>query len=251
MFANASDSTPTKLVSNSGCLLCGTVQSDSRRRTSLSGKVTDLRQRICESLDITLAGIQLNGYICSDRCFRDVKRLEKLREEAKVLHLSLKEKFNSSNRIKRGVPSDATISPSATAPSKTPRPATKPDSRVSKSLNFGSKENPLLLPRPSDIQPAPQVPVVLALVQKPLVENVISNGECKGNICKVQVRYYLFSFNLITLSDLVGFMASYDKCKQAVVLFLGHYYVRIWAENRRFAKRTASAWKRAGKRQQF
>lgn len=130
MFANASDSTQTKLVSNSGCLLCGTVQSDSRRRTSLSGKVTDLRQRICESLDITLAGIQLNGYICSDRCFRDVKRLEKLREEAKVLHLSLKEKFNSSNRIKPGVPSDATISPSAAAPSKTPRPATKPDSRV-------------------------------------------------------------------------------------------------------------------------
>lgn len=89
MFANASDSTPTKLVSNSGCLLCGTVQSDSRRKPSLSGKVTDLRQRICESLDITLAGIQLNGYICSDRCFRDVKRLEKLREEAKVLHLSI------------------------------------------------------------------------------------------------------------------------------------------------------------------
>ena len=193
VLANASSSTPTKLVVNSGCLLCGTIQSNSRRRTSLSGKVTDLRQRICDSLDITLSGIQLNGYICSDRCFRDVKRLEKLREEAKVLHLSLKEKYSSLNKIKRGVPSDAAISPIATAPLKTPRPATKPDSRVSKSLNFGSKENSLLLLRPSDIQPAPEVPVVLALVQKPLAENVISDGECKGNICKVQVRCYLLS----------------------------------------------------------
>ncbi|KAJ7380738.1 hypothetical protein OS493_007111 [Desmophyllum pertusum] len=58
--------------------------------------------------------------------------------------------------------------------------------RVSKSLNFGRKEEPLLLPRPADMPAAPQVPVVLQFVQKPLVENVISDGECEGNICKVQ-----------------------------------------------------------------
>ena len=74
VLANASGSTPTKLVTNSGCLLCGSIQNDSRRRTSLKGKVADLRQRICDSLDITLDGIQQNGYICSDRCFRDVKK---------------------------------------------------------------------------------------------------------------------------------------------------------------------------------
>ena len=187
VLANASGSTPTKLVTNSGCLICGSIQNDSRRRTSLTGKVADLRQRICDSLDIMLADIRLNGYICSDRSFRDVKRLEKLREDAKVLQLPLKEKFRSSNRIKRGVPSDAAISPNAAAPSKTPRPAPKPDSRVSKSLNFGSKGNPLLAPGPIDIQPALEVPVVVSFVKKPLVENVISDGECNGNICKVQV----------------------------------------------------------------
>ena len=192
VLANASGNTPTKLVTNSGCLICGSIQNDTRRRTSLNGKVADLRQRICDILDTTLADIQLNGYICSDRCFRDVKRLEKLREDAKVLQISLKEKFHSSNRIKRGVPSDAAISPNAAAPSKTPRPATKPDSRASKSLNFGSNENPLLLPRPLDIQPALEVPVAVAFVQKPLVENVISDGEYKGNICKVHVTCYCF-----------------------------------------------------------
>ena len=42
----------------------------------------------------------------------------------------------------------------AGVPSKTPRPAMKPDSSVSKSLNFGSKENPFQqLSRPLDIQP--------------------------------------------------------------------------------------------------
>ena len=187
MLANDSGSTPTKLVTNSGCLICGSIQNDSRRRTSLNGKVGDLRQRMCESLDIMLTDIQSNGYICSDRGFRNIKRLEKLREDAKALHLSLKEKFCSSNRMKRGVPSDAAISPNAAALAKTPRPATKLDSRASKSLNFGSKGNPLLVTCPSDIQPALEVPVVVAFVQKPLVENVISDGECNGNICKVQV----------------------------------------------------------------
>ena len=72
VLANDSSNTPTKLVANSGCLICGSIQNDSRRRTSLKGRVTDLRQRMCKSLDID---IQPNGYICSDRCFRDIKRL--------------------------------------------------------------------------------------------------------------------------------------------------------------------------------
>ena len=42
VLANASGSTPTKLVTNSGCLICGSIQNDSRRRTSLNGKVADL-----------------------------------------------------------------------------------------------------------------------------------------------------------------------------------------------------------------
>ena len=193
VLANASGSTPTKFVTNSGCVFCGCEQSDSRKRMSLNGKVTDLRQRICDILDIPLSSVEGNRFICSDRCYRDVKRLEKLRQDAIGLSLSLKEKFGSTkttNRIKRGVPSDASISPCAAVPSKTLRPATKPDSRVSKSLNFGRKEEPLLLPRPADMPAAPQVPVVLQFVQKPLVENVISDGECEGNICKVQVRCY-------------------------------------------------------------
>ena len=140
MLANDSGRTPTKLVTNSGCPICGSIQNDSRRRTSLKGRVTDLRQRMCKSLDID---IQPNGYICSDRCFRDIKQLEK-REDAKALHLSLKKKFRSSNRIKRGVPSDAAISPNAAALAKTPRPGTKLDSRASKSLNLAVKEIPCL-----------------------------------------------------------------------------------------------------------
>ena len=35
VLANDSGRTPTKLVTNSGCLICGSIQNDSRRRTSL------------------------------------------------------------------------------------------------------------------------------------------------------------------------------------------------------------------------
>ena len=225
MLANASGSTPTNLVTNSGCLICGSIQNDSHRRTSLNGKVAFLAQGICQSLDITLADIQLNGYIC-----RDVKWLEKLREDAKVLHISLKEKFRSLNRIKRGIPSDAAISPNAAAPSKTPCPPMKHDSRASKTLNFGRKGNPLLPPRPLDTQPALEVPVTVAFVQKPLVENVISDSECKGNIFKVQVRCYYFVSTISVLHLQTSFV------------FVGYCDVRIWAENRRFGKRTPSTW---------
>lgn len=150
----------------------------------MNGKVVDLRQRTCDILDIPLAYINSSRYIC-DRCYRDIKRLEKIREDSTSLHVSLKDRFVSTNRVKRGVPSDACISPIATAPPKAHRPCTKPDSRVSKSLQFGKE--PLILPRPIDGPPVPQVSVVLPFAEKPLVENVIAEGDCEGNVCKVQV----------------------------------------------------------------
>ena len=174
LLATASGRTPTKLVANSGCLLCGCEDSNSWKRTSLHRKVTELKERICNVLDIPLSDIESNRFICNDHCYRDVKQLAKLGQDAKALYLSLKEKFGYSNRIKRGVPSDASISPCSAAPLKTLGPATKPDSRVSKSLNFGRKEELLLLPCPVVIPPAPQAPMVLSVIQKPLVENVIS-----------------------------------------------------------------------------
>lgn len=48
VLANASGSTLTKLVTNSGCLICGSIQNYSHRRTSLNGKVADLPQGICK-----------------------------------------------------------------------------------------------------------------------------------------------------------------------------------------------------------
>ena len=45
----AIDVTRTKFSgTNTGCVLCGLEENDSRRRTKLNGKVADLRNRICE-----------------------------------------------------------------------------------------------------------------------------------------------------------------------------------------------------------
>ena len=105
----AIDVTPTKFnVTNTGCVLCGFEEKDSRRRTKLNGKVSDLRNRICGVLDIPLSSIYVDSYICSDRCFRSLKRFEKLQEDTKTLH----------HTLKRGVPSDSAISPSIAAPTK-------------------------------------------------------------------------------------------------------------------------------------
>ena len=66
----------------------------------------------------------MDGYICNERSYRDLKRLEKILEDAKSLQQqSLKEKFTTNNRTKRCVPSDSRISPSVSAPSKSPRHA--------------------------------------------------------------------------------------------------------------------------------
>ena len=79
----AIDVTPTKFnVTNTGCVLCGFEEKDSRRRTKLNGKVSDLRNRICIVLEIPLSSINVDSYICSgDRCFRSLKRFEKLQED--------------------------------------------------------------------------------------------------------------------------------------------------------------------------
>ena len=60
----------------------------------------------------------MDSYICSDRCFRSLKRFEKPQEDTKNLHRTLKENFVRNNRLKRGVPSDSAISPSVAAPTK-------------------------------------------------------------------------------------------------------------------------------------
>lgn len=85
---NALTSTPTKISSIAGCVLCGSEEKDSRNKTKLNGKVSDLQERICSILDIPLSSISVDGYICNDRCYRQVKRLEKLQEDAKTLHRS-------------------------------------------------------------------------------------------------------------------------------------------------------------------
>ena len=82
--------TPTKFSArNTGCILCGFEESDSQMRTKLNGKVSDLRNRICGILDIPLSSINVEGNICSDRCFRSLKRFEKLEEDKKTLHRTL------------------------------------------------------------------------------------------------------------------------------------------------------------------
>ena len=83
----------------------------------------DLRNRICGVLDIPLSSVNVESYICSDRCFHSLKHFKKLQEDANTHHRHhmLKENFLRNNRVKRGVPSDPAISPSVAAPTKSPR----------------------------------------------------------------------------------------------------------------------------------
>ena len=186
----ASGETPTKIntSSSSGCFFCGSEQSDSRKKTRFSGKVSDLRARICDILGIPLSSVDLENFICNDRCYRDVKRYEKLREETKTLHLSLKEKFASRTRQKRGLPSDASISPGIAAPPKLLRHATGQErSKAAKSLTFGRERLILPQPCPVDVIPTSVMPVTLPLPSEREDIAVIPVGECEGNICNVQV----------------------------------------------------------------
>ena len=100
-------------------VFCGSELTDSWKRTKLNGKVSDLPDRISSVLNVPLSNINMDGYICNERSYRDLKRLEKILEDAKSLQQqSLKEKFTTNNRTKRCVPSDSRISPSVSGPSK-------------------------------------------------------------------------------------------------------------------------------------
>ena len=97
--------------SNIGCVFCGSELTDSWKRTKLNGKVSDLPDRISSVLNVPLSNINVDGYICNERSYRDLKRLEKILEDAKSLQQqSLKEKFTTNNRTKRCVPSHSRIS---------------------------------------------------------------------------------------------------------------------------------------------
>ena len=138
------DVMPTKFsATNSSCVLCGFKENDSWRRTKLNGKVSDLRNRICGILDIPLSSVNVESCICSDRCFRSLKRFEKLQEDAKPLFRTLKGNFARNNTVKRGVPSYSAISP---APTKSLRLGeSQRRFKSAKSLSYGEiwpKPNP-------------------------------------------------------------------------------------------------------------
>ena len=67
-------------------VFCGSELTDSRKRTKLNGKVSYLPDRISSVLNVPLANINVDGYIdiCNERSYRDLKRLEKILEDAKI-----------------------------------------------------------------------------------------------------------------------------------------------------------------------
>ena len=72
---------------------------DSWKRTKLNGKVSDLPDRISSVFNVPLSNIYVDGYICNECSYRDLKHLEKILEDAKSLQQqSLKEKFTKNNR---------------------------------------------------------------------------------------------------------------------------------------------------------
>ena len=42
-------------------------------------------------LDIPVSSVNVESYICSERCFRSLKGFEKLQEDPRTLHRTLKE----------------------------------------------------------------------------------------------------------------------------------------------------------------
>jgi len=87
-------------------------------------------------LDIPLSSVNVESYICSDRCFRSLKRFEKFQEGAKPLDRTLKENFVRNNTVKRGVPS--AIFPSVAAPTKSFRHGENQRRfKSAKSLSYG------------------------------------------------------------------------------------------------------------------
>ena len=96
-------------------VFCGSELTDSRKRTKLNGKVSDLPDRIYSAFNFPLSNINVDGYIYNERSYRDLKRLEKILKDAKSLQ---PQSFTTNNRTKRCVPSDSRISPCVSAPSK-------------------------------------------------------------------------------------------------------------------------------------
>ena len=96
-----SNDTPKKFNSNSACVFYGSELTDSRKRTKLNGKVSDLPGRISSVVNVPLMSVNVDGYICNERCYRDLKRLEKILEDPKSLQQSLQEKFKANNWTKR------------------------------------------------------------------------------------------------------------------------------------------------------
>ena len=96
-------------------VFCGSELTNSRNQTKLPDRISSV-------LNVPLSNIKVDGYICNERSYRDLNRLEKMLEDAKSLQQqSLKEKITTNNRRKRCVPSDSRISPSVSAPSKSLR----------------------------------------------------------------------------------------------------------------------------------
>ena len=94
--------------SNIGYVFGGSELTDSWKRSKLNGKVSDLPDSISSVLNVPLSNINMDGYICNERSYRDIKRLEKILEDAKSFQpLS----FTTNNRKKSCVPSDSRISP--------------------------------------------------------------------------------------------------------------------------------------------
>ena len=67
-----------KISLESGCVFFGSEMIDSRKRTKLNGKVSDLPDRISSLLNVPLSNIIVGGYICNEGSYRDLKHLEKI-----------------------------------------------------------------------------------------------------------------------------------------------------------------------------
>ena len=70
-------------------VFCGSVLTDSRKQTKLNGKVSYLPDRISSVLNVPLSNIKVDGYICNERSYRDLNRLEKMLEDAKSSRVAL------------------------------------------------------------------------------------------------------------------------------------------------------------------
>jgi len=59
----------------------------------LKGKVQDLAERVAIVLGINISAVDVERYLCNDRGYKKIKRLEKLQEEEKLLKAELKKEL--------------------------------------------------------------------------------------------------------------------------------------------------------------